>query len=86
MATIQDIKAGLTGGKSEAERALGQLNGVVDSIDKAIAVLVATSAGSGQPKVAQAIAKLQQAKQKFAEGAASVRGAMADTDSYSAVL
>jgi hypothetical protein len=86
MASIGEIKAGLATGKDEAQRALAQLAGVVGQIDKAIAVLQATAAGSGQPKVAQAVARLQQAKQSFAEGSASVRAAVEDTDSYAAVL
>lgn len=86
MATIGDIKAGLAHSKSEAERALAQLNGVNAEVDKAIAILQALSAGTQQPAVMGAISKLGAAKAKFSEGAHLVRAAITQTDNYSALL
>jgi hypothetical protein len=86
LATIGDIKNGLNHGKTEANQALGQLNGVITQVDKAIAVLSALMAGTQQPAVLSAIGKLNAAKQKFGEGAAAIRSATDDTDKYNAVL
>jgi hypothetical protein len=86
VATIGDIKAGLTHGKTEAEKALAQMSNVNAQVDKAIAVLQALIAGTGQPAVMQAIGKLNAAKQKFGEGAAAIQSAIADTDKYNTVL
>lgn len=86
MATIGDIKAGLTHGKSEADKALAQLAGVNAQVDKAIAVLQALAAGTQQPAVMDAIGKLSAAKQKFGEGAGLIQAAVAQTEKYNAVL
>jgi alpha-D-ribose 1-methylphosphonate 5-triphosphate synthase subunit PhnH len=86
VATIGDIKSGLTYGKTEASKALAQLSGVTSQVDQAIAVLQALMAGTTQPAVMQAIAKLNAAKQKFNEGAVAIQSAIADTDKYNAAL
>ena len=86
MATIGDIKAGLTHGKTEADKALAQLAGVNAQVDKAIAVLQALAAGTQQPAVMGAIGKLPAAKQKFGEGAGLIQAAVAQTEKYNAVL
>jgi alpha-D-ribose 1-methylphosphonate 5-triphosphate synthase subunit PhnH len=86
VATIGDIKAGLTHGKTEADKALAQLSGVTAQVDKAIVVLQALMAGTSQPAVMQAIGKLNAAKQKFAEGAGAIQSAIADTEKYNSVL
>jgi hypothetical protein len=86
LATIGDIKNGLNQGKQEANQALGQLNGVISQVDRAIAILSAVMAGTQQPAVMSAIAKLNAAKQKFGEGATVIRSAIDDTDRYNAVL
>jgi hypothetical protein len=86
VATIGDIKNGLVYGKTEANQALAHVAGAVDQIDKAMVILTALMAGTQQPTVMSALAKLTAAKQKFGEGAAAVRSAIDDTDKYNAVL
>jgi alpha-D-ribose 1-methylphosphonate 5-triphosphate synthase subunit PhnH len=86
VATIGDIKAGLSNADQEAKKALTQLSSVTAQVDKAIAVLQALMAGTSQPAVLAAIGKLNAAKQKFTEGGASIRGALVDTERYNSVL
>src|SRR5690242_17103518 len=86
MATIAEVKNGLTHGKTEARQALAQLAGVIGQVDKAIAILAALAAGTQQPAVMSAIGKLNAAKQRFGEGAAAINSAIEDTDKYNAVL
>ena len=86
MATIGDIKAGLNNGKAEATKAIAQLNGVNQQIDRAISILQALIAGTNQPAVMQALAKLAGAKQKLAESQGMINSAIADTDRYNAAI
>ena len=86
LGTIGEIKAGLAHGRSEAERALAQLADVNAEVDRAISVLRALAAGTDQPAVMGAIAKLGSAREKFGEGANLIRAAITQTENYSAVL
>nr|MDT0658908.1 hypothetical protein [Micromonospora sp. DSM 115978] len=86
MASIGEIKAGLAQSRSEAERALAQLNSVNAEVDKAIAILQALAAGTQQPAVMGAISKLGAAKERFSEGANLIRAAVNQTENYSSII
>lgn len=86
MATIEEVKAGLAQAGDETARAITGIRGVADGFDRAITMLRAVSVGSGAPKVAQAIAELEQAKARLDDAARLASASIGTSREYSAML
>lgn len=84
MATIPEIKDGLAQSRNEAEQALSRLSGVLAQLDQATAILQELAPDSGQPAIMSAIGNVGAAKQRFSEGAETVRSAISDIGKYEA--
>lgn len=86
MATIEEVKAGLAGAAQEATTIVGQCRAAADSADRMIMRLQAVSHGTNHPKIAEAVARAQQAKQRLAEAVTAAQAAAQAAHDYMAVL
>ncbi len=86
MASIEEIKAGLAGAGSDANTTSAQARAGADAADRMIARLTAVARGTNHPKLAEAIAKAQQSKQRFAEAAALADAAAKAAREYIGIL
>jgi hypothetical protein len=86
VANVQQVKAGLAGAAGEGTTVAAQARAGIAAADRMIARLAVVAAGTQHPKVAEAIAKAAQSKQKFAEAAALAQAAAQAANDYAAVL
>lgn len=82
MATVEEVKAGVARFGDETGRQVAQIRTVIDAMDRSTAMLRSVTSGSGHPRVAEALARLEQVKQKLHEAAALAQGAVESTRSY----
>ena len=86
MASIDEIKAGVARFAAESSQQMATLGGVSQQLDQSSSGLRAVTSGTGHAQVAEALARLQQAKQKLAEAQQLVSGAVEATRGYVAGL
>lgn len=86
MASVEEVKAGLSAASSEASGTVAQARAAKESADKMITRLRAVAQGTSHPKIQEAIAKAEQAKQKLDEAAALANAAAESARAYMAVL
>jgi hypothetical protein len=86
MATIEEIKAALAQAGEEASHGITGIRGVTENIDRAIARLRATAAGSGAPRIMQSIAQLEASKARLAEAAQLASAGINTAREYAAIL
>jgi hypothetical protein len=86
LVSVQDVKAGLAAAANEGNTVAGQARAGIAASERMIARLSAVAAGTNHPKVAEAIARAQQCKQKFAEAAALAQAASQAANQYATVL
>jgi hypothetical protein len=86
VASIDEIKAGVARFAAESSQQLATLGGVAQQLDQAGAGLRAVTSGTGHAQISEALARLQQAKQKLAEAQQLVSGAVEATRGYAAGL
>jgi hypothetical protein len=86
MATIEEVKAGLGQAAQEAGTIAGQARAAAESADRMVSQLQAVAHGTNHPKVAEAVARAQQAKQLLAEAVVAAQQAAQAAHEYMAVL
>lgn len=86
MTSIEEIKLHLAASLAEAEQATLGISGVVHRLDQAAARLRLVTLGSVDPRVAEAIGRLEQAKAQLEQAAALVRSAGDAAGRYRALL
>ncbi|MFK3984604.1 hypothetical protein ACI2K4_30055 [Micromonospora sp. NPDC050397] len=84
MASVGEVKAGLSRFTDEAARQAETIRSVADSMDRTSAMLRSLTSGANAAQVAEALVRLEQAKQRLHEAAALARGAVEATNSYTA--
>lgn len=84
MATVEEVKAGVARFGDETGRQVAQIRTVIDAMDRSAAMLRSVTSGSGHPRVAEALARVEQVKQKLQEAAVLAQGAVESTRSYAA--
>jgi hypothetical protein len=86
LTSVQEVKAGLAEAVGEANTVVGQARAGIAAADKMITRMQVVARGTNHPRVAEAIAKAQQSKQKFTEAAALAQAAAQAATDYAAVL
>lgn len=82
MATVEEVKGGVARFGDETSRQVAQIRAAMDAMDRSAALLRSITSGSGHPRVAEALAQVQQAKQKLNEATVLAQGAVESTRSY----
>jgi small-conductance mechanosensitive channel len=86
MATVEEVKAGVARFGDETARQVQAMRAVAQSLDQAAGMLNAVTQGSNHPRVAEALARVEQVKQKLHEAAQIAGGAVESTRTYAAGL
>lgn len=84
MATVEEVKAGVARFGDETGRQVAQIRAIADSMDQSTALLRGITVGSNHARVAEALARVEQVKQKLNEAATLAQGAVEATRSYAA--
>jgi hypothetical protein len=79
---VEDVKAGVARFGDETSRQVVQIRAVADSMDQTSAMLHGITSGANHARVAEAVARLEQAKQKLHEAATLAQGAVESTRNY----
>lgn len=86
MASIDEIKAGVARFASESSQQVAAISGVAQQLDQAGSGLQAVTSGTGHSQISEALARLEQAKQRLAEAQQLVSGAAEAAGSYAGSL
>ncbi|RKR88649.1 hypothetical protein BDK92_2978 [Micromonospora pisi] len=84
MTSVGEVKAGLTRFNDEATRQAATIRSLAESMDRTSAMLRGLTSGASAAQVAEALVRLEQAKQRLHEAATLAQGAVEATDSYAA--
>jgi hypothetical protein len=84
MASIEEIKAGVARFGSETGQQAATIRSIADSMDQTTALLRGLTQGTSHARVGEALARLEQAKQRLHEAATLAQGAVEATNSYAA--
>lgn len=84
MTSVGEVKAGLSRFTEEAGRQAETIRSISDSMDRTSAMLRALTSGANAAQVAEALVRLEQAKQRLHEAATLAQGAVEATNSYAA--
>lgn len=84
MATVEEVKASVGRAGEKAAQHVTRIRAIVESLDKTSALLRSVTAGTNHAQVAEALARLEQAKQRLHEAATLTQGAVQSTKSYAA--
>lgn len=82
MTSVEEVKAGLTRFTDEATRQAATIASIAESMDRTSAMLRGITSGANAAQVAEALVRLEQAKQRLQEAATLARGAVESTNSY----
>lgn len=86
MASIEEVKAALAQAADQGNTALHQIRTAIESTDRALTRLRAVAAGTGHPKIAEAMARAEQTKQQLGEAASAIQGSSAAAREYISIL
>ena len=86
MASIEEVKAALAQAADQGNTTLNQIQAATNSIDQMLTRLRAVSAGTNHAKIAEAMSRAEQSKQRLAEAATLIQGSSAAAREYVAVL
>jgi hypothetical protein len=86
VATIEEVKAGIAQAAGEANTIIGQARAAADSADRMVTRLQGVAHGTNHAKVAEAVARAQQAKQRLEEAIVLAQGAAQAAHDYMGVL
>ncbi|MER7166716.1 hypothetical protein ABT336_11725 [Micromonospora sp. NPDC000207] len=82
MASIEEVKAGINRFGQETQQNVTQLRAVHESLQQSLGALMAVTAGTGHPAVAEAISRMEQVKAKLDEASQLAMGAVDATQRY----
>ncbi|MEE6261526.1 hypothetical protein [Plantactinospora sonchi] len=86
MASIEEVKAALMQAAEQGSNSLNQIRAAAEQTEQVLTRLRAVAAGTGHPKVAEAIQRAEQTKQRLAEAATMIQGSAAAAREYVSVL
>ncbi|GAB3799349.1 hypothetical protein [Micromonospora zhanjiangensis] len=86
MASIEEVKAALAQAAEQGNTAVNQIQAAAAGVEQTLARLRAVAAGTGHPKIAEAIARAEQSKQHLAQAAQLVQGGSQAAREYMSVL
>jgi hypothetical protein len=82
MPSVEEVKLHVAASVQQVEAATVGIRGVLERLDEALARLRLTTVGSMHPTAAQALLRLEQAREKLLEAQALARGAIDSADEY----
>jgi alanyl-tRNA synthetase len=82
MASVEEVKAGVARFSEETGRQMTAIRAVAQSMDQTSAMLKAVTQGSNHPQVGEALARIEQVKQKLTEATQLAAGAVDATKRY----
>ncbi len=86
MASIEEVKAALAQAADQGNATLNQIKAAADSTEQVLARLRAVATGTNHAKVAEAIARAEQSKQRLTEAASLVQGSGNAAREYIGIL
>jgi hypothetical protein len=84
--SIEQVKAGLSAAAGEGQGTVAQAQAAKAGADRMISQLRALAQGTSHPKIQEAIAKAEQARQKLDEASALAAAAAESARAYVAIL
>jgi|HigsolmetaAR202D_1030399.scaffolds.fasta_scaffold59922_2 uncharacterized phage infection (PIP) family protein YhgE len=86
MASIEEVKAALMQAAEQSNNALNQIRSAAEQTEQVLTRLRAVAAGTGHPKVTEAIQRAEQTKQRLSEAATLIQGSGLAAREYVSVL
>ncbi|GIG86637.1 hypothetical protein Pen02_15730 [Plantactinospora endophytica] len=86
MASIEEVKAALVQAADQGNNTLNQIRSAIENTEQVLTRLRAVAAGTGHPKIAEAIHRAEQTKQRLIEAATMIQGSAAAAREYTSVL
>jgi hypothetical protein len=86
MASVEEVKAGLAQAAEQQNATLNMIRGAMDSTDQMINRLRVVAAGTNHAKVAEALARAEQSKQRLAEAGTLAQAAAQAARDYIGIL
>ncbi|GIG86642.1 hypothetical protein Pen02_15780 [Plantactinospora endophytica] len=86
MASIEEVKAALVQAADQGNNTLNQIRSAIENTEQVLTRLRAVAAGTGHPKIAEAIGRAEQTKQRLVEAATMIQGSATAAREYASVL
>ena len=86
MASIEEVKAAIAQAADQGNTTLNQIRAAVEGTEQVLARLRAVAAGTGHAKLAEAIHRAEQSKQRLDEAAALAQGSSHAARDYIGIL
>lgn len=86
MASIEEVKATLAQTAEQGNVIVRQIQAAAENAEQVINRLRAVAAGTGHPKIAEAIARAEQTKQQLGQAAALIQGSSGAAREYIGIL
>lgn len=86
MAGVEEIKLHISAAVEDVERAISGMRGLIDQLDEAIARLRLITAGSAHPRAAEAMLRIEAAKEKLVEAHTLAGGGVEAAQAYHAII
>ncbi|WP_433391105.1 hypothetical protein [Micromonospora sp. KLBMP9576] len=86
MASIEEVRAALTQAAEQGNVTINQIRAAAENTEQMLARLRAIASGTGHPRIAEAIARGEQSKQRTAEAMTLVRGSAEAAHRYIGAL
>ncbi|MGX7670754.1 hypothetical protein [Plantactinospora sp. DSM 117369] len=86
MASIEEVKAALAQAADQGNTTLNQIRSAIENTEQVLARLRSVAAGTGHPKIAEAINRAEQTRQRLTEAATMIQGSAAAAREYASVL
>jgi len=83
---VEDVKVHVAVSVDEVERSVAAIRAVIERLDEALLRLRVTTAGSVHPRAAEAITRLEEAKQRLEEAQTLALGAVAAAQAYHSII
>ncbi|HEX5542200.1 MAG TPA: hypothetical protein VFX60_11680 [Micromonospora sp.] len=82
MSSVEEVKVQIAASVDQVGRAAATIRGASEQLDEALARLRLTAIGSAHPSILEAVARLEQARQRLDEAQTLTQGAADSADAY----
>ncbi|MFC6018496.1 hypothetical protein ACFP2T_20080 [Plantactinospora solaniradicis] len=86
MASIEEVKAALAQAAEQGNTATNQIRAARNGVEQMLSRLRVVAAGTGHPKIGEAIARAEQSKQRLDEAATLAQGSSQAARDYIGIL
>jgi hypothetical protein len=80
--SVDEVKAGMVRFGDETTRQVAQMRAVADSMERSVTLLRGVAAGANHTRMVEALARMEQARQRLQEAMMLAQGAVESTRSY----